>query len=68
MNPNQPGNNADLAARIELHHRRIHKSVATRITELSDGGLSVFEIQATTGLALPLIRLVLRGATLGVTK
>jgi hypothetical protein len=55
MNPNTPGE-AD---------RHVPKAIATCITELADGGLDIFEIQSVTGLALPLIRLVLRG---GVPK
>jgi hypothetical protein len=48
--------------------RQVHRALAVRITELADGGLSDFEIQALTGVALPLIRLVLRGAIPGVVK
>jgi hypothetical protein len=56
---------ARLIAQIELHNQHVPKAVAARITELADGGLDLFEIQSITGLALPLIRLVLRG---GVPK
>jgi hypothetical protein len=63
VNTNTPGGNAELFARIEFHHRHVPKAIAARITELSDGGLSDFEIQARTGLALPLVRLILRGGS-----
>jgi hypothetical protein len=64
VNVNTPGDANRLAAQLEAH-RHVPKSVATRIQELADGGLDLFEIQSITGLALPLIRLVLRG---GVPK
>jgi hypothetical protein len=65
MNDNSPGSNDRLAAQITLENQRIPKAVADRITGLADGGLGLFEIQSITGIALPLIRLVLRGATPG---
>lgn len=62
MNPNTPGGNADLAAALAVSRQKIHRTVIARIWELNDGGLDLFEIQSLTGLALPLVRLVLRGA------
>jgi hypothetical protein len=58
---NTPGGTADLAAEILLAHQRVHRSVAARIWELSDGGLDVHEIASTTGYPPYLIRVVLRG-------
>jgi hypothetical protein len=53
---------ADLAAAIQLSHMRVHRAVARRIQELSDGaGLSDHEIASATGFPLHLVRAVLRG-------
>jgi hypothetical protein len=61
VNLNDPANTDQLAAQLDLRNRHVPKAIAARITELADGGLDLFEIQSITGLALPLIRLVLRG-------
>jgi uncharacterized protein (UPF0335 family) len=53
---------ADRAAEIHLSHQRVHRAVARKIQELSDDGLDVFEIAATTGFPVALVRAVLRGA------
>ena len=68
MNPNTPSGTADLAAQIELHHRRVSKAVAAKIHELADGGLTPHEIASHLGIALHLANLVLRGATPGVSR
>jgi hypothetical protein len=67
-NPNRPADARTVAARMALANQHISKTLPARITELADGGLDLFEIQSVTGIALPLIRLVLRGATPGVPK
>ncbi len=69
MNPLPPDATvADVAAAIELRNRHVPEAVTDRILELADGGLDLFEIQKHTGIALPLIRLVLRGAKLGAKR
>jgi hypothetical protein len=52
---------ADVAAAIALSHQRVHKAVARKIQELSDGGLSLHEIVAATGFPAHLVKIVLRG-------
>jgi hypothetical protein len=68
LNPNTPGGTAALAARIALHHQRIPRAIAVKVVELTDGGLSTFEIASITGLPLPMVNLILRGAPPGVIK
>jgi hypothetical protein len=68
VNPNTPGEAARLAVKLDLQNRHIPKAVADRITELADGGLDLFDIKSITDIALPLIRLVLRGAPPGAMK
>jgi hypothetical protein len=63
MNPNAPGDAAELAARIHISHMKIHRAVVARIWELSDGGLDVHEIASQTAYPLYLIRKVLQGGT-----
>ncbi len=65
MNPNAPADAQRLATQLHAERRGVPRAVAIRITELADNGLDIFEIQSITGIALPLIRLVLRGATPG---
>jgi len=48
-----------------LHHARVHRALANRITALADAGLSGHEIAANLGTPLALVFRVLRGATLG---
>jgi hypothetical protein len=68
MKPNTPAGTADLAAAIALSHQKVHRAVSARIWELSDGGLDVHEVAACTGYPPHLIRIVLRGGPIGVTK
>jgi hypothetical protein len=70
MNPNAPGDAANVAAEIALSHQKVHKAVARKIQDLYDvAGMSDHEIASATGFPLPLIRCVLRGAiTTGVSK
>lgn len=64
MTPNSVGDQVDHADPIASNRRRVHTALATRITELADVGLTPHEIAARLGLPLPLVTLVLRGATL----
>jgi hypothetical protein len=59
VNVNTPRSPADLAAAVQL--QRVPRAIVARVTELYDGGLSVFEIQAILSLPLPMIRLIIRG-------
>ena len=52
---------AEAAAAIALSHQRVHRAVAARIWELSDGGLSPCEVSAATGYPPYLVKMVLRG-------
>jgi hypothetical protein len=64
VNINAPSDLHRMRAELEAQLRGVPSAVAVKIQELSDGGLDLFEIQSVTGLPLPLIRLVLRGAPL----
>jgi hypothetical protein len=74
--PASPGSNAmnraaeaaHLAAKIALAHKGIPRAVTLKVAELSDGGLSNFEISARMGLPLPMVNLILRGGAPGVPK
>ncbi len=68
MNLDAHGEAAKLAARIEMAHQRIPKAIISRIFELADNGMNVFEIASIMGLPLALIRLVLRGGAPGAIK
>jgi hypothetical protein len=63
-----PGEADRLAAQIALRHQRVPKTIAARVTELADNGMSPFEVSSITGLPLPMVNLILRGAPPGVTK
>jgi len=68
VSTNTPGGPADLAAAIQLSHMRVHRAVARRIHELSDGGLDVHEVASATGYPIHLVRCVLSGGSLGGPK
>jgi hypothetical protein len=65
---NSPGDTTRLAAQIALRNQRVPKTIAARVTELADNGMSPFEVASITGLPLPMVNLILRGAPPGVTK
>jgi hypothetical protein len=63
LNPNIPRSPLELADHAAaIQRQRVPRAIAARITELADGGLSIFEIQAAMGIPLALVRLVIRGA------
>ena len=61
MNANTPGDAAELAARIQISHMKIHRAVVARVWELFDGGLDIFEIASQTAFPVFLIRKILQG-------
>jgi hypothetical protein len=67
MNPNAPSDGHRLRAELERQLHRIPSHVAVHVTELFDDGLDVFRIASITGLPLPMVNLILRGA-LGASK
>jgi hypothetical protein len=68
LNANTPRGTAALAAQIALRRQHIPRAIAVKVVELTDGGLSTFEIASITGLPIPMVNLILRGAPPGVIK
>jgi hypothetical protein len=68
VNPNAPSDGHRMRAELERQLHRLPPHVAVHVTELADDGLDVFRIASVTGLPLPMVHLILRGAPPGVAK